>query len=94
MDESISITKNRTHITYSLEMPTPYSFYSLKSKKVLYGKLRGGDVREIISTLCRYKNVEILEGAFWRDYVHHSVAILPKLSNSSVMRYLEGKSIL
>ena len=28
-------------------------------KKVLYGKVRD-DVREIISTLCKYKNVDIL----------------------------------
>ena len=31
-------------------------------KKVLYGKVRE-DVREIISTLCRYKDVEIIAGA-------------------------------
>ena len=31
-------------------------------KKVLYGKLRE-DVREIISTLCKYKDVEIIDRA-------------------------------
>lgn len=31
-------------------------------KKVLYGKVRE-DVREIINTLCRYKDVEIIAGA-------------------------------
>ena len=31
-------------------------------KKVLYGKVRE-DVREIINTLCKYKNVEIIAGA-------------------------------
>ena len=31
-------------------------------KKILYGKIRE-DVREIISTLCKYKNVEIIAGA-------------------------------
>ena len=38
-------------------------------KKVLYGKLRD-DVREIISTLCQYKNVEIVAGAVCIDHVH------------------------
>ena len=31
-------------------------------KKVLYGKLRN-DVKEIISTLCKYKDVQIIDGA-------------------------------
>ena len=48
-------------------------------KKVLYGKVRE-DVREIISTLCRYKDVEIIAGAVCIDHVHLSVAIPPKLS--------------
>lgn len=62
-------------------------------KKVLYGKLRD-DVREILSTLCRYKNVEIIEGAVCIDRVHMSVAILPKLSISNFMGDLKGKSTL
>ena len=40
-------------------------------KKVLYGKLRE-DVREIISTLCQYKDVEIIDGAVCVDHVHLS----------------------
>ena len=37
-------------------------------KKVLYGKVRE-DVREILSTLCKYKNVEIIAGAVCVDHV-------------------------
>lgn len=37
-------------------------------KKVLYGKVRD-DVREIISLLCKYKNVEIIAGAVCIDHV-------------------------
>ena len=51
-------------------------------KKILYGKIRD-DVREIISTLCKYKNVEIIAGAVCIDHVHLSVAIPPKLSISN-----------
>ena len=47
-------------------------------KKVLYGKIRD-DVREIISTLCKYKNVDIIAGAVCADHVHLSVAIPPKI---------------
>ena len=62
-------------------------------KKVLYGRLRN-DAREILSTLCKYKNVEIIAGAVCVDHVHLSVAIPPKLSISNFMGYLKGKSTL
>ena len=62
-------------------------------KKVLYGKVRE-DVREILNTLCKYKNVEIIAGAVCVDHVHLSVAIPPKLSVSDFMGYLKGKSAL
>jgi putative transposase len=52
------------------------------------------DVREIISTLCKYKNVEIVSGAVCIDHVHLSVSIPPKLSISDFMGYLKGKSTL
>lgn len=61
-------------------------------KKVLYGKLKA-DVREIISTLCRYKEVEIIDGAVCEDHIHLSVAIPPKYS-TKFMGYLKGKSTL
>ena len=62
-------------------------------KKVLYGKLKA-DVRDIISTLCRYKDVEIIDGAVCEDHIHLSVAIPPKYSISKFMGYLKGKSAL
>ena len=62
-------------------------------KKQLYGRVRN-DVREIISTLCRYKNIEIVEGAVCADHVHLCVCIPPKMSISSFMGYLKGKSTL
>ena len=62
-------------------------------KKVLYGKVRE-DVREILNTLCKYKNVEIIAEAVCVDHVHLSVAIPPKLSVSDFMGYLKGKSSL
>ena len=38
-------------------------------KKQLYGRLRE-DVREVISKLCKNKNVEIIEGAVCPNHVH------------------------
>lgn len=59
----------------------------------MYGRIRT-DVREIINTLCQYKNVEIIAEAVCVDHVHLSVAIHPKISISNFMGYLKGKSTL
>ena len=37
-------------------------FFTKYRKKVLYGQLRK-DIKEILSTLCKYKDVEIIAGA-------------------------------
>ena len=74
-------------------MPVSYLIYIKVSQKVLYGKLKV-DVRDIISTLCRYKNVEIIAGAICDDHIHLSGAIPLKLSISDFMGYLKGKSTL
>ena len=62
-------------------------------KKVLYGQLRN-DVREIIKTLCRYKKVEIIEGAVCADHVHLCLSIPPEINIAEFMGYLKGKSAL
>ena len=62
-------------------------------KKQLYGRLRE-DVRDVIKTLCQNKGVEIVEGAVCVDHVHLCVCIPPKMSVSSFMGYLKGKSTL
>lgn len=51
-------------------------------------------MREIIKTLCGYKNIEIVEGAVCSDHVHLCVCIPPKTSVSSFMVYLKEKSTL
>ena len=61
--------------------------------KILYGRVKN-DVREIISTLCKYKDVDIIAGAVCVDHIHLSVAISPKISISNFMGYLKGKSTL
>ncbi len=62
-------------------------------RKVMYGKVRA-DIREIIKVLCRYKKVEIIEGAVCLDHVHLCVSIPPKMAVSEFMGYLKGKSAL
>jgi putative transposase len=62
-------------------------------QKRLYGKIRA-DVKEIIKTLCKYKGVNIMEGAVCIDHIHLHVSIPPKISISDFMSYLKGKSAL
>ena len=68
-------------------------FITKYRKKILYGRVKN-DVREIISTLCKYKDVDIIAGAVCVDHIHLSVAIPPKISISNIMGYLKGKSTL
>lgn len=51
---------------------------------MLFGQIKS-DVREIIKTLCAYKDVDIIAGAVCVEHVHLSLAIPPKLSVSSFM---------
>ena len=62
-------------------------------RKAIYGQYRD-DLREIIKKLCKYKGVEIIEGHLMVDHVHLLLAIPPRLSVSSFMGYLKGKSAL
>ena len=62
-------------------------------RKAIYGQYRD-DMREIIRTLYKYKGVEIIEGHMMPDHVHLLLSIPPKMSVSSFMGYLKGKSAL
>ncbi|MNW60958.1 Transposase IS200 like protein [compost metagenome] len=62
-------------------------------RKEIYNQVRK-DLIEIVKRLCKYKGVEILEGHMMPDHVHMLVAIPPKISVSSFMGDLKGKSAL
>ena len=62
-------------------------------RKIIYNQYRDS-LGEIFRNLCRYKGVEIIEGHMMPDHVHMLVSIPPKISVSSFMGYLKGKSAL
>jgi len=62
-------------------------------RQVIYGKIKS-DVGKIIRKLCAKKGVTILEATACPDHIHIVVEIPPKLSVSSFMGYLKGKSSL
>ena len=62
-------------------------------RKAIYNQYKA-DLRDILKQLCSYKGVQILEGHLMLDHVHMLVSIPPKISVSSFMGYLKGKSAL
>lgn len=60
-------------------------------RKVFYGQKRL-EIGEILRELCKWKEVTILEAEVCPDHIHMLVAIPPKMSVSSFMGYLKGKS--
>ena len=72
MDEN-SLSHTRWKCQYHIVFIPKYR------RKVLYGKVKA-DVREILRTLCRYRKVEIIEGAVSVDHVHLCLSIPPKMN--------------
>ena len=62
-------------------------------RKVFYGQRRY-DIGQILRELCRWKNVNLLEAEACPDHIHMLVEIPPKISVSSFMGFLKGKSSL
>ncbi len=62
-------------------------------RKIIYNQYKK-DLAQILHDLCAYKGVEIIEGHLMPDHVHMLVSIPPKISVSSFMGYLKGKSSL
>lgn len=60
-------------------------------RKVFYGQKRL-EIGEILRELCKWKEVVILEAEVCPDHIHMLVEIPPKISVSSFMGYLKGKS--
>ena len=62
-------------------------------RKVFFGQKRF-EIGGIIRQLCRWKGVELLSAEACPDHIHILVAIPPKMSVSSFMGFLKGKSSL
>lgn len=62
-------------------------------RKVIYGKIKV-DIGKILRKQCEQKGVEIIEANLCPDHIHMLVSIPPKMSVSSFVGYLKGKSSL
>ncbi len=66
-------------------------FASKYRRKVFYGSKRL-EIVKILKELCSWKGVNIIEGEACPDHIHLLVEIPPKISVSSFMGFLKGKS--
>ena len=60
-------------------------------RKVVY-KQKRTEIGKILRQLCDWKGVKIVEAEVCPDHIHMLVEIPPKISVSSFMGYLKGKS--
>ena len=60
-------------------------------RKVFYGQ-HWAAIGKILRQLCEWKGVNIIEAEVCPDHIHMLVEIPPKISVSSFMGYLKGKS--
>ena len=61
--------------------------------RILRGSV-GKSVRDIIRQLCKWRNIEILEGNIQIDHIHLVLSIPPKYSVSEAVGFLKGKSAI
>lgn len=62
-------------------------------RQAIYKQI-SADIGQIIRTLCRRKEIEIIQAAALPDHIHLYVSIPPKYSVSYIVGYLKGKSSL
>ena len=62
-------------------------------RKILYGDLKV-EVGKILRQLCEWKGIKILEAELCPDHIHMLLEIPPKMSVSSFVGFLKGKSSL
>ena len=62
-------------------------------RQIIYGKIKT-DIGKIMRKLCQQKGIEIIEAEACHDHIHMLVSIPPKMSVSSAMGYIKGKSAL
>ena len=68
--------------------------FAPKYRRKVFFEEKRLEIREILRQLCKWKNVEIVEGEVCPDHIHLLLSIPPKLSVSGFMGYLKGKSSL
>lgn len=95
LEEKVIFMANQTNSLSHTKWMCKYHivFTPKYRRKIIYNQYKTS-IRDILKQLCAYKGVEIIEGHLMPDHVHMLVSIPPKMSVSSFMGYLKGKSAL
>ena len=80
-----SLSHTRWHCKYHVVFAPKYR------RKVFYGEKRL-EIGAILRELCNWKGVNIIQAEVCIDHVHMLIEIPPKMSVSSFMGFLKGKS--
>ena len=90
--EVVSVDKNSlSHTTWNCKYHIVFA--PKYRRKIIFGELKQ-DIANILSMLCKRKEVHIVEAEICSDHVHMLVEIPPKMSVSEFVGYLKGKSTL
>lgn len=87
MGDEKSLAHTRWNCKYHIVFAPKYR------RQTFYGEKRRA-VGSILRKLCEWKNVRILEAECCTDHIHMLLELPPKMSVSSFMGYLKGKSSL
>lgn len=87
MNDNKSLAHTRWNCKYHIVFAPKYR------RKIFYKEKRA-EIGKILRELCGWKGVTIIEAEVCPDHIHMLVEIPPKMSVSSFMGFLKGKSSL
>lgn len=83
--------KSLTHTTWNCKYHVVFA--PKFRRKIFYGEKKA-EIGKILRELCGWKGVNIIEAEVCPDHIHMLLEIPPKMSISSFMGFLKGKSSL
>ena len=87
MNDTNSLAHTKWNCKYHIVFAPKYR------RKIFYGEQRA-EIGKIMRELCNWKQVSIIEAEVCPDHIHMLVEIPPKMSVSSFVGFLKGKSSL
>ena len=87
MGDNNSLSHTKWNCKYHIVFAPKYR------RRIIYGELKV-EIGKILRQLCEWKEVKITEAQLYPAHIHMLVEIPPKMSVSSVVGYLKGKSSL
>ena len=85
MDDMKSLAHTKWNCKYHIVFAPKYR------RKIIYGQMKA-EIGKILRELCNWKEVTIIEAELCPDHIHMLVEIPPKMSVSSFVGFLKGKS--